>query len=106
MLDFGWAELFLIMALMVLVIGPNEIPSVMRGLGNLVRRFQYMKYSITRQFDDIMEAGDIGDLQDAVNFEAKRGGNRPDGHEEFDEAALDDDENVVPLSKAKETQDD
>lgn len=86
MLDFGWAELFLIMAVSVLVIGPNEIPNLMRGLGRLFRRFQYMKYAITQQFDEFMEVGDIKDLQNSVNFEAK-----PDGHEDFDEAAEDED---------------
>ena len=94
MLDFGWAELFLIMAVAVLVIGPKEIPGLMRGLGNLVRRFQYMKYSITRQFDEFMEVGDIEDLQKSVNFEAK-----PDGHEDFDEAAEDAGDEMVPLDK-------
>ena len=95
MLDFGWAELFLIMAVSVLVIGPNEIPNLMRGLGRLFRRFQYMKYAITQQFDEFMEVGDIKDLQDSVNFEAK-----PDGHEDFDEAA--EDEDLLPPSNKEE----
>jgi sec-independent protein translocase protein TatB len=98
MLDFGWAELFLIMALAVLVIGPDEIPSLMRGLGNLVRRFQYMKYAISRQFDEFMDLGDVEDLRNAVNFEAKR----PSGHEGFDEAAEDASEDVVPANKRVE----
>ena len=91
MLDFGWAELFLIMAVAVLVIGPKEIPALMRGLGNVVRRFQYMKYSISRQFDEFMDAGDVAELSRGVNFGAK-----PDGHEDFDEAAEDADESLVP----------
>ncbi|MDB2683233.1 twin-arginine translocase TatA/TatE family subunit, partial [Alphaproteobacteria bacterium] len=33
MLDFGWAELLVIMAVAVLVIGPKELPVVMRGFG-------------------------------------------------------------------------
>ncbi len=93
MLDFGWAELFLIMAIGILVIGPKEIPALMRGLGNLVRRFQYMKYAITRQFDEFMDTGDIDELSRGVNF-----GKKPEGHEEFDEAAEDGDETIVPES--------
>lgn len=93
MLDFGWAELFLVMAVAVLVIGPNEIPSLMRGFGRLFRRFQYMKYSISQQFDDFMDAGG---LNEAVNFEAKY-----DGAEEFDEASEDADV-MVPLPPKEE----
>lgn len=99
MLDFGWAELFVIMAVAVFAIGPNEIPGMMRGLGNLVRRFQYMKFAITRQFDEFMQVGDVDELRSAVNFEASRGRNRPDGHEEFDEAAEDEGDEMVPLEK-------
>ncbi len=90
MLDFGWAELFLIMAVAVLVIGPKEIPGLMRGIGRLFRRFQYMKHSISQQFDDFM---DEEGLNEAVNFEAKH-----TGDEDFDEAAEDEDI-MVPLKK-------
>ena len=93
MLDFGWAELFLIMVVGVLVIGPNEIPGLMRGFGRLFRRFQYMKHAVSQQFEDFMDVADVEDLQKAVNFEAK-----PDGHEGFDEAAEDEDV-MVPLDK-------
>ncbi len=97
MLDFGWAELLLIMAVAVLVIGPNEIPSLMRGLGQLFRRLQYMKYAVSQQFNDFMEVGDVDDLQRSVNFESK-----PDGHEDFDEEA-EDEQDVLPSLEKKET---
>ena len=94
MLDFGWAELFLIMAVAVLVIGPSEIPGLMRGIGHLFRRVQYIKHAFTSQFDSFLEAADIEDLQKAVNFEAK-----PQGYEAFDEAAEDEDV-MVPIEDA------
>ena len=94
MLDFGWAELFLIMAVGVLVIGPKEIPGVMRGVGRLFRRFQYMKHSFSAQFDDFM---DMEGLNESVNFEARADESAAD----FDEAAEDEDV-MVPLSKQKE----
>ena len=90
MLDFGWAELFVVMAVAVFAIGPKEIPGLMRGLGRLFRRFQYMKYSISQQFDDFMDAEG---LNEAVNFEA-----RADEAAEFDEAA--EDEDVQPPKEA------
>lgn len=72
MLDFGWAELLVIIAVAVFVIGPQDIPKVMYGLGRLLRRFQYIKFAISKQFDDVMNAGDIEELRQGVNFEAKR----------------------------------
>lgn len=72
MLDFGWAELLIIVAVAVFVIGPKDIPGIMYGLGRLVRRFQYIRYAVSQQFDDIMNAGDIEELRKGVNFETAR----------------------------------
>ncbi len=72
MLDFGWAELIILVAVAVFVIGPKDIPNVMYGLGRLVRRFQYIKYAVSKQFDDIMNTGDLEELRRGVNFEQSR----------------------------------
>lgn len=71
MLDFGFAELLVIIALAVLVIGPKEIPALMVGLGRIVRRLQYIRYAITSQFDDFMDDAELKGLRTSVNFEAK-----------------------------------
>ncbi len=72
MLDFGWAELLIIVAVAVFVIGPKDIPNIMYGLGRMVRRVQYIKYAVSQQFDDLMKVGDIEELRKGVNFEEKR----------------------------------
>jgi len=66
-LDFGWAELLLIMAVAVLVIGPQEIPDMMRVLGRGVRRLQYVKFALSRQFDDFMKEHDLEDLRNGID---------------------------------------
>lgn len=100
MLDFGWTELLVIMGLAILVIGPNEIPALMRGLGNLMRRISYIKYAFTQQFDDFMRDADLNDIRDSVNFETAR------RSEDFDEAAEDEDV-MLPLDDDfKELEDD
>ena len=71
MLDFGFAELLVIIALAVLVIGPNEIPTLMVTLGRLVRRLQYIRFAVSRQFDDFMEDAGINGMRTSVNFEAE-----------------------------------
>ena len=93
MLDFGWSELVLIMALAVLVIGPKEIPALMLGLGRIVRRLQYVKYAFSRQFDEFMQDADMNDIRKSVNFEAR--------DFNFDEAAADDDILAAPETKEK-----
>lgn len=97
MLDFGWTELILIMALGVLVIGPKEIPGMMRGLGQIVRRLQYMRYAVSQQFDDFMKEADMNDIGRGVNFEAGRVQDDAD----FNEAEADEDFAFVEPEKTE-----
>jgi len=70
-LDFGWAELLIIIAVAVFVVGPQDIPKIMYGLGRLMRRFQYIKFAVPKQFDEVMNVADIEDLRKGVNFEVR-----------------------------------
>jgi Sec-independent protein translocase protein TatA len=97
MLDFGWTELILIMALAVLVIGPAEIPAMMLALGRLMRRLSYVKYAFSRQFDDFMQQADLRDIRESVNFEARE-------QHIFDEAAEDEAE-IAEMTFAESDQD-
>lgn len=63
MLDFGWSELFLIIILAIVLMGPKDIPEVIHNFGRIVRRLQYMKFALTKQFDDFMEKSDLNDLR-------------------------------------------
>ncbi len=69
MLNFGWPELFIIIALTVLFVGPQDLPRVMVALGRVARRLQYARYAITRQFDEVMREADLDDIRKSVNFE-------------------------------------
>lgn len=81
MLDFSWSELALVAVIAILVIGPKEMPVVMRALGRVVRRLQYVRYAFTQQFEEFMQDSDLDDIRKSVNFEAK----------DFDEEQADED---------------
>jgi len=87
MLDFGFPELLLILAVAVLVIGPQEIPAVMVAIGRLVRRVNYVRYAVSRQFDEYLHEAGLDDVADQVNFEDKT--KRAPKDTQFDEAAED-----------------
>lgn len=54
MLDFGMAEFLIILVVLIFVIGPQDLPALMQGLGRFVRRIMYMKHAITMQMDEMM----------------------------------------------------
>jgi len=70
MLDFGWAELFVIVVVAIFVMGPKEIPQIMYGFGRLVRRLQYLRFAMSQQFDDFMEEHDLNELRDGADIRA------------------------------------
>lgn len=63
MFDLGWAELLVIAAVAVLLFGPDEIPVIMRTLGRAVRRMQYVRFALSRQFDSFMQDHDLDELR-------------------------------------------
>ena len=84
MLDIGWGELLVVIAVAVLVVGPQDIPKVMTALGRFARRIQYVKFALSQQFEDIMKEHDLQELR---NFNDARAKDEP----ETDEAAADED---------------
>lgn len=90
MFNIGWSELLLVTVIAILVIGPDELPAVMRTLGRVVRRLQYVRYAFSQQFEDFMREADLNDIRKQVNFEAK----------EFDELGSDqEDAALLPPDK-------
>ncbi len=58
MFDFGWAEILIIGAIALFVIGPQDIPKIAYQVGKFFRRIKYMQYAITGQFDDFMKSAE------------------------------------------------
>lgn len=88
MLELGWSEIFVIVALAVLLVGPKELPTVMRAIGNVVRRLHYIKYVFSKQFEDFMREADLDDLRKSVNFEVMKYDDTPEKGD-FNEADAD-----------------
>lgn len=73
---------------------------MMRTLGRVVRRLQYVRYAFSQQFEDFMEQNDLGDLHKSVNFEAEKNSRNFDEAEADADAAVD--AEVGDLSETKE----
>ena len=104
--------MLIIVAVAVFVIGPKDIPKMMYGMGRVLRRFQYVRFAVTKQFDDLMQAGDLEELRKGVgsdvNFEEKRRALSDDEEKpqneidaEYDEAEFDEEE-IEPQSEKLE----
>lgn len=63
MFDIGWAELLLIGFIVLLAVGPNDIPKAMYQAGRFFRRLQYLRFALGQQFDDFMEKAEAAQVK-------------------------------------------
>ena len=64
MFDLGWAEMLLLGIVVLLVMGPRELPSMLRTLGRLARRMRVLSQGFRSQIDEIArEVDPRADLQ-------------------------------------------
>lgn len=66
MLDFSWSELLVVLIVAILAIGPKQIPDILYHFGRIARRLQYMRYAVTRQFDDFMTDTELKQMGDDI----------------------------------------
>ncbi|MGB0695936.1 MAG: Sec-independent protein translocase protein TatB [Rhodospirillaceae bacterium] len=58
MFDLGWSEMAMVAVLALLVIGPKDLPKVLRTVGQWVRKIRSIGADFQRQMDDaVREAG-------------------------------------------------
>lgn len=69
MFDISFPELFFIVVVAILVFGPQDIPKILYGLGRIVRRLQYLRFSFSQQFESFMQHHSGSDAPGSVNFE-------------------------------------
>ncbi len=67
MFDVSWSEFLLVIVVAVVAIGPKQIPDVLYGLGRFVRRLQYMRFAMSKQFEDFMEQNDLNTIRQFRN---------------------------------------
>ena|SRR5579864_3015737 len=63
MFDFSWGELVIIGAVALIVIGPKELPTVLRTLGQWMTKIRRMASEFQGQFQEAMREAEMADLK-------------------------------------------
>jgi sec-independent protein translocase protein TatB len=63
MFDIGWSELLVIGIVALVVIGPKELPGVVRTIGQTVAKLRRMAADFQNQFNEAMREADLADLK-------------------------------------------
>jgi sec-independent protein translocase protein TatB len=67
MFDIAWSELFVIMVVALVVVGPKDLPKLMRSAGQWAGRARAMADQFRRSFDDMARQAELEELRDEVN---------------------------------------
>lgn len=67
MFDVSASELLVIGAVALVVIGPKELPGVLRMVGQMVGKLKRMAGEFRTQFDDAMREADIHEIKKSVS---------------------------------------
>src|SRR5581483_9362503 len=67
MFDISWTEFLLIGIVALIVIGPKELPGVLRTLGQYTRKVRGMAAEFQSQFQEAMREAEMADLKKQVD---------------------------------------
>jgi sec-independent protein translocase protein TatB len=71
MFDISWTEFLLIGVVALVVIGPKELPGVMRTMGQWTRKVRGMAAEFQNQFQEAMREAEMADLKKQVDDMAR-----------------------------------
>jgi sec-independent protein translocase protein TatB len=67
MFDIGWSEFLVIGIVALIAIGPKELPSVLRAVGQWVGKIRSMAADFQGQFQEAMREAEMSDLKKQVD---------------------------------------
>jgi sec-independent protein translocase protein TatB len=72
MFDIGWSELLVIAVVAIVVVGPKELPRLMRTFGHYVGKLRRTAADFQRQFEEAVRDTEIDEVRKAMqNFHAE-----------------------------------
>lgn len=64
--DIGWVELLIIAAVAIIVVGPKDLPRMMRIIGGWLGKARGLAREFQRSFDDLIKESELDDLRKEV----------------------------------------
>lgn len=67
MFDIGWTEMTVIAVVAIVVVGPKELPGMLRTFGKTMGKVRRMSRDFQRQFDDALKEADLDEVRQGIN---------------------------------------
>lgn len=63
MLEVGWSEIFVVAIVLILVVGPKELPGMLRNFGRAMTKLRAMANEFRGQFEEALKEADLDDVR-------------------------------------------
>ena len=67
MLSFGWSEIALVAVIIIIVVGPKEIPNLLKQLGSLSKSLRKVSRQFKSSLNELAEEGDLKDVKKSLS---------------------------------------
>lgn len=67
MLDIGWTELLVIAVVLIVVVGPKDLPPMLRAFGKMTANLRKMAGDFRTQFDQALREADMDDVRQTIS---------------------------------------
>lgn len=67
MLDIGWTELVVIAIVLIVVVGPKDLPPMLRAFGRMTAKMRGMASEFRQQFDEALREADLDEVRKTIS---------------------------------------
>jgi sec-independent protein translocase protein TatB len=67
MLEVGWSEMLVIAVVMIVVVGPKDLPRMLRTFGRTTAKLRAMAGDFQKQFNDALHEAELDDVKKSVD---------------------------------------
>jgi sec-independent protein translocase protein TatB len=66
MFDIGWSELLIIAVVLIVVVGPKDLPPMLRAFGKMTTRARKVAGEFRAQFDEALREAELDDVRQTI----------------------------------------
>ena len=67
MFSFGWSEIALTVIVVIIVVGPKDIPKFLRQIGNLSKSIKKISRDFKNSLNELAEENDLKDVKKSIS---------------------------------------
>ena len=67
MFDIGWTEMLVIAVVMIVVVGPKDLPRMLRTFGKTTTKLRAMAGDFQKQFNEALKEAELDDVKKSVD---------------------------------------